>query len=68
MATLKKHDQIICTIETGEIYGGATCPFCLKRSTLEDVQGWLCAKGTCEHVSMAVDAGGTDIAIHFIRK
>lgn len=62
---MKTHDQVLCNFESHEIYGGANCPFCGKRSQLFALKKWVMAAKNCEHVDMAVDAGFPKIAIHF---
>lgn len=63
---MSKHDQVLCDYNGAGIYGGANCPFCGIRSELKGAGHTLLASQSCEHVSMAVSAGGLDVAIHFI--
>lgn len=64
---MKKHDQILCNFQGEEVYGGATCPYCGKRSILGLGKGgrWILVS-PCGHADMPVDAGGMQIAIHFV--
>lgn len=52
------------------LFGGAECPFCGKRCELraQDLKGKFITDDSCEHVDMAVHAGGLDIAISFVKR
>ncbi len=66
-----RQKQVITDYRDAEAFGGADCPYCGKRNTLE-ARGegkfrWLVvSEDRCLHADMAVDAGFPEVAIHFL--